>query len=322
MDRFQSVELFVRVVETGSFSVTARESAVSQATVSKQVSELENFLNVKLLARTTRQLRVTEEGQRFYRDAKRLLENLNQAIGSVRSIKETPSGTLRISTPVMFGRSQVITVLPKFQELYPDIVIEHRLADAPADLVKEGLDIALSVGVQPDSTHRSRRLGAIRRATVASPDFLKKHGTPLHPSELSKIPCVVSLGVNGQSEWHYDDPLGDSISVVVSGIYRSDTTEALRQAALAGLGVYCAPLSTCHVDICEGRLVRILHDFEPDPVPIYAVMPTSSFFPQKTRVFIDFLRKQFKENSSFVDLGTCLEPLQEKEEGRVMSSPA
>jgi DNA-binding transcriptional LysR family regulator len=260
------------------------------------VSDLEQFLGVKLMARTTRRLHLTEAGERFYTDAKRLLEQFSHLVTEARSGAEKPTGTLRLATAVMFGRRQITPLLQPFQERYPDIVIEHYLSDAQTDLVRDGIDLAIKAGRMKDSTHQARRLGATPRVTVASPAFLARHGTPAHPSALAALPCLVFLSEELPFEWRYRDAAGGDLTIRIDGTYRADTTEALREAALAGLGLYRAPLSTVGEDILAGRLVRLLSDFEPEPIPLYAVMPNSAHVPQKTRVFIDFLRERFRQN--------------------------
>ena len=296
MDRFQSLHIFVRVVENGSFSLTATETAVSQATVSKQVSDLESFLGVKLLARTTRRLHLTEAGRQFHRQAKSLLEQFEQVIGDVRSLESKPAGTLRLATAVMFGRRQITPLLPAFHEQYPDIVVEHYLSDSSTDLVREGIDVAIKSGEQRDSTNQAVRLGTVPRVTVATPAFLDRWGTPQQPSDLGSLPCLIFLGHPLPFEWRYQGSDGIELTIPVTGSYRADTTEALLEAALASLGVFNAPLSTCGEEIAAGRLVRLLTAFEPAFIPLFAVMPHSAHIPKKTRVFVDFLRQQFRRN--------------------------
>ncbi len=308
MDRFQSLRIFVRVVENGSFSLTAAEASVSQATVSKQVGDLEAFLGVKLLARTTRRLHLTEAGQRFYQDAKGLIEQFDHVVGEARSSESRPAGTLRLATAVMFGRRQVTPLLPRFRTRYPDIVIEHYLSDAATDLVRDGIDLAIKAGEQKDSTHQAIRLGTVRRVTVAAPAFLKTWGTPRRPADLAGLPCLIFLGQPIPFDWSYRDAGQADVAVTVAGGYRADTTEALLEAALAGMGLYNAPLSTCGEEILAGRLVPVLTEFEPAPLPLFAVMPQSAHVPQKTRVFIDFLREQFRHNRWISAAGSATEP--------------
>ena len=296
MDRLNSLQIFVRVVENGSFSVTATEASLSQATVSKQISDLEAYLGVKLLARTTRRLHLTEAGERFYTDAKALLEQFDHVVGETRNLEGKPAGTLRLATAVMFGRRQITPLLPKFRERYPDIEIEHYLSDAATDLVRDGIDLAIKVGEQKDSTHQASRMGAVKRVTAASPAFLKRVGTPRRPADLAGLSCLIFLGQATPFEWRYVDRAAGGLTVLVAGGYRADTTEALLEAALAGMGVYNGPLSTCGEEIVAGRLVRLLSDFEPELIPLFAVMPHTAHVPQKTRVFIDFLREQFRQN--------------------------
>ena len=296
MDRLHSLQIFVRVVENGSFSVTAAEASLSQATVSKQISDLEAYLGVKLLARTTRRLHLTEVGERFYKDAKGLLEQFDHVVGETRNLEGRPAGTLRLATAVMFGRRQITPLLPRFRERYPDIEIEHYLSDSATDLVRDGIDLAIKVGEQKDSTHQASRLGTVRRVTAASPAFLKLVGTPQQPSDLTGLPCLIFLGQATPFEWRYVQRGGGTLTVSVAGGYRADTMEALLEAALAGMGVYNGPLSTCGEEILAGRLVPLLSDFEPEPIALFAVMPHTAYVPQKTRVLLDFLREQFRHS--------------------------
>ncbi len=305
MDRFQSLHIFIRVVENGSFSLTATEAAVSQATISKQVSDLEAFLGVKLLARTTRRLHLTEAGQRFYQEAKGLLERFDHVVGETRSLESKPAGTLRLATAVMFGRRQITPLLPRFRKRYPDIVFEHYLSDSSTDLVRDGIDLAIKSGEQKDSTHQAIRLGTVQRVTAAAPAFLKQWGTPRQPSDLAGLSCLIFLGQTVPFDWSYWEAGRRDLTVTVSGFYRADTTEALLEAALAGMGIYNAPLSTCGEEISAGRLVRVLTEFEPAPIPLFAVMPHSAHVPQKTRVFIDFLREQFRHNRWISAVGSA-----------------
>jgi DNA-binding transcriptional LysR family regulator len=296
-DEFRALRVFVRVVENGSFSDTAKEFSVAQATVSKQLSELEEYLKTKLLARTTRRLSMTEAGEKFYTQARLVLEQYDAAIGGIRNLKEKPSGNVRLASPVGVGRKIITPALNRFTEMYPDITIEHYVSDSITDLVKQGIDVTIRVGGGlQDSTHIARKLATMNRVTVASKEFLKKYGTPKTPEDLEKIPCILYLGVDNPGRWEFTNKEGKKKIVNVSGFYRSNGFETLRVAAYAGLGVLRAPPIAFASGLESGKLVRILREYENDAMSIYAVTPASNYIPYKTRVMIDFIHKLFKTN--------------------------
>ncbi|WP_162276446.1 LysR family transcriptional regulator [Pseudomonas vancouverensis] len=290
------MEIFVRVVEIGSFSRTANELSISQSTVSKQITDLEKQLQAKLFSRTTRRLFLTEAGERFYEQAKLILEQYAMALGDALNTRQTPSGTLRIATPILLGRKQLTPLLPRFFEQYPDIVLEHNLSDSATDLIRDGVDLSIRVGEMKDSSHQARKLGALQPVTVASPMFLEKYPAIVHPRDLGSVPCLIYLRHPTPFEWAFIGADGEKVSVDVDGPYRVNVFETLCEAAIAGLGVLRAPLSACGADLEAGRLVRLLTDYDAAFVPIYAVMPSSSWIPQKTRVMVDFLVEEFQRN--------------------------
>lgn len=296
MDRFSALEVFVRVVEVGSFSRTAIEFSISQSTVSKQINDLEKQLQAKLFSRTTRRLFLTEAGELFYEQAKSILEQYAMALGDVLDTRQTPSGTLKIATPILLGRKQLTPLLPVFFERYPDIKVEHFLSDSAKDLIRDGIDLSIRVGEMKDSSHQARKLGALQPVTVASPAFLEKHPAIIHPRDLATVPCLIYLRSPNPLEWAFSGINGERLTVEVGGPYRVNVFEALCDAAIAGLGVLRAPLSACGDDLEAGRLVRVLTDFDAAFVPVYAVMPASSWIPQKTRVMVDFLVDEFQRN--------------------------
>lgn len=301
MDRLLSLHHFVRVVENGSFSGTAKEASVTQATISKQIGELEHELKTKLLSRTTRSLHLTEAGKRFYEQAKLILEQYNFAVGEIRNLKQKPAGTLRLASSIVFGRKYITPLIPKFIERYPDINIEHHMSDAMTDLVQEGIDLSIRIGDMKDSTYQARRIAVTRRVTIASKGLIKKYGMPQHPRDLSKFPCIIYLGQKAPYEWKYFDKRGNPIFVDITGPYRVNASEGVREAVLAGVGVFYAPVWLFGDEIQKNDLVHLLADYESPSLPIHAVMPQSAYIPQKTRTMIDFLAEEFKKNPSFYD---------------------
>jgi DNA-binding transcriptional LysR family regulator len=295
MDKFQSLKFFIRVVESGSFSATAKELMVSQANVSKQINELENELSIKLLSRTTRTTTLTEAGKLFYNHAKEILERFDIATSEMKDLKQAAGGVVRLASPVFFGRKFITPTLKKFNELYPDIIVEHYLSDSQANLVKEGIDITIRIGTQmTDSTLISRKLASIKRITVASKDLLLKYGIPKSPLELESMPCLIYLGSEFPTKWIFIDTKGNEIIVNVKGQYRTDSLEAIREATIAGMGVMRGPITLFDEELKSGQLVRILDDYKNESSSIFAVTLPSLFTPKKTKLLIEFLQKEFR----------------------------
>ena len=299
MDRLEALRLFMRVAESASFSATAREFACSQGTVSKQIRDLETRLKTRLIARTTRRVSLTEAGELFYRSAKSISEQYDSAVGEVLELQKSPSGVIRISSPILLGRKYITPLLPAFYQGYPDLVVEHYLSDSESDLVRDGVDVSLRIGRLKDSADQARKLGSTRFVTIASPSFVEAHGHPQRPSDLRDLSCLVYLRYATPFEWHYTSKSGQQVAIRVNGPYRTDMFEAAYEAALAGLGVLTAPLSACGDDLEAGKLVRLLSDFTMAQVPIHAVMPAGALVSRKSRLLVDFLAAEFKANRWF-----------------------
>lgn len=295
-DRLQALRLFIRVAESGSFSATAKEFDCAQATVSKQISDLESEFKTRFLTRTTRRIGLTDAGAAFYRRAKAIARQYDDAIEAMAELQKATSGVIRVASPILLGRKYIAPLVPLFHRTYPDLTIEHYLSDSEHDLVRDGIDVSIRIGELKDSSHQARRLGATRFITVAAPDFLRAHGTPVHPTDLQSVPCLIYLRFADPFEWTFKGPDRQLVSVRVGGPYRVDVYEAAYDAAVAGAGVLIAPLSACAGDVFEGKLVRILPDYKLPEVPIHAVTPASPFTPRKSRLLVDFLAAQFKAN--------------------------
>lgn len=301
MDEFRALRVFVRVVENSSFSKTAKEFQVAQATISKQIGELEENLKTKLLSRTTRSISVTEAGDKLYSQAKQILEQYNAAIGDVKNLRQKPSGTVRMGSTVMMGREFITPTLKLFNELYPDIIVEHYVSDSNTDLVKYGIDVTIRVGDGlKDSSLIARKLLTMKRITAASKEFLKKHGTPKTLEDLEKLPCILNLGSENPGRWEFTNKDGKKKIVNVTGTYRSNAADTLLAACNAGLGVLRSTPLGFEKGLASGNLVRILENYENDTISIYAVTPSSSFVPQKTKVLIDFIQREFKTNKDII----------------------
>jgi len=296
MDVMQSMEVFRRVAEAGSFSAVARETAMSQSTVSKHIAALEQRLGTKLLNRSTRQLNLTEAGKEYYHYCVRILNDFQEAEASVGKGKILPTGSLRLSSTAPFGRKFIIPMLADFLSKYPDITIDYLMEDRYIDLVKEGVDLAIRVGPLEDSSLIARKIGTSRRVVVANSAYLIKHGFPKTPTDLEQHDCLTYSLLKSPNDWFFTSAQHGDESVRVSGKFKASSNEALVEAALAGLGV--ATLCDWHVDehVKRGRLTVLLKNYELTLYDINAVYPERRFVPQKVKRFIDYLRASFKQN--------------------------
>lgn len=289
MDRLTAMELFVRVVETGSFSAVAREKDMTQPTVSKRLAGLEARLKTRLLNRSTRQLSLTEAGSSYYEACKRILDGVREAEGNLGKLQGRLAGTLRLNTGISLGQIFVAPLAIKFQALHPDVEIDLQLQDRYVDLVEEGIDVAVRVGQLTDSSLVARRLGRTRRVAIATPGYLKKRGTPKMPQDLASHNCLLYSYLSTGNEWIFQGPEGE-IRVKVSGSFRANNGDAIGQAVLADLGVAVAPEWMVHELIASGRVKSVLPDFTPTPVEINAVFTSARHVSAKVRAFIEFLQ--------------------------------
>ena len=283
---------FVRVVEAGSFTRVAQEQNSSQPTVSRQVAALEEHLGTRLFIRTTRKLTLTDDGRGFYERAKLAIEAVSEAEDAVGRRRSRPSGALRLAMPVVFGRLRVIPHLKEFLTRYPEVSIDLVMNDANADLVEEGIDLAIRSGEIADNSLIARKIGVTRRVVVAAPSYLRGKALPKHPADLAAHDCLTFTGIPAGVRWQFESPEGP-VSVEVKGRVRTRNSEGIREALLSGLGIGYAPIWHFSDEIETGRLVILLHGYEPKPEPIHAAYPSRRFVPQKTRVMIDFLEQRF-----------------------------
>jgi DNA-binding transcriptional LysR family regulator len=292
MDLLISMRQFVRVVETGSFSLVARETGTTQPTVSRTMAALEDHLGVRLLNRSTRAVTLTDDGRAFYAQAMRAIETVAEAEASVGRRHGQPSGLLRLGTPVSFGRLHVAALMPDFLRRYPDVEVELSMTDAFVDPVAEGLDLVIRVGTLEDPSLIARRIGTTRRVTVAAADYLDRRGIPLTPADLRQHECIVYTRLATNNRWHFDGPDGP-IAVAVQGRFRADNSEAVREAVVAGAGIAVIPVWMFTNEITSGRVQTILDRFAPSALPIHAVYSSRRLVAPKVRAMIEFLAEVF-----------------------------
>ncbi|MBI1391932.1 MAG: LysR family transcriptional regulator [Alphaproteobacteria bacterium] len=292
MDRLTAMEIFAKVVETGSFVAASDALGISRPMASKHVASLEETLGVRLLNRTTRRLSLTEAGRSFHLRCQNIFEEIDTAIAEAGNLQAEAKGQLRINAPLTFGRAHLTPAIASFQTEHPEITIDLTLNDRFVDLVDEGFDLAIRIGRLADSSLIARKLAPCRMMICASPDYLARHGAPAHPSELADRNCLIYAYFSQEKRWSFETPEGE-ISVPVQGDFRVNFGEAVVEAAVAGRGIILEPTFTLAPHLAAGRLLPILTDFRPRELTVYAVYPAARLLPKKVRAFVDHLTAVF-----------------------------
>ena len=299
MDYFAALRAFVHSVDLGSFSKAAIEEGAKVSTVSRYVSALEADLGVALFNRSTRRLALTEAGGTFYNHAVQVLAALEEARAETASLNLSPRGLLRLNIPGAFGRLHIVPHLREFLSTYPDIQVDVTLTDATVDLIEAGTDLAIRIGALADSSLMARRLAPHRRLLIAAPEYLRASPGLEHPTELAAH-AYISFALQPTSGLYFH-PKGDSadpLFVKMQGRVRANDSEAVRSAALAGLGIALLPSWLIGEDIRDNRLVHLLPDWEgtialgPER-SIWGVYPPNRVVAPKVKVFLDFVQKKF-----------------------------
>jgi DNA-binding transcriptional LysR family regulator len=290
MDRLAALEIFVRVVDTGSFSAAARHQRIGQPAVSKAVVQLEEWLGVSLLMRSTRSVVPTEAGRIFYERAKRTIEDADEAVAAARGSASGLSGKLRVSTSVFFGGLHVIPNLSPFLAEHPDLDVELVLDDRYVDIVNEGIDVALRLGAMPDSSMTVRRIAEGRRVVVASPAYLQRHGTPKSPGELISHQAVIYTGGGGSESWTFRKGTAE-VSVVLQGRLKVTAAEGMREAVYCGMGLGVCSEWAFSPELKSGKVVAILEDWALPPTNLSAVYPSGRLASTKARAFVAFVER-------------------------------
>lgn len=298
MSRLKQLETFVAVANRGSLTAAAKMEGVAPAMIGRRIDALEERLGVKLLLRTTRRVSLTHEGGAFLEDCQRLLTDLAEAEAAVSEGGATPTGLLTITAPAGFGRHHVAPHVPVFRDLYPQLQISLNLSDRVVDLSAEGFDCAVRVGELADSSMVSVRLAENRRMCVASPTFLKRHGVPKHPSELSSFDCLLLSGEAAQVRgWSFTVVHGENKTELMRfkpsrGLSCSDG-EVLFDWCLGGHGIAWRSSWEVQGPVSQGKLVPVLEEFAGPPNGIYAVFPQRKHLPLRVRLWVDHLKSTY-----------------------------
>lgn len=288
MDRLLAMTAFVQVVDAGSFSGAARVLNVGQPAVSKTVAQLEQHLGVRLLLRSTHGLTPTEAGVRFYERARLTIQEADEAELAARGAGSGLSGRLRISAAPSFSRLHIIPWLPKFLDANPGLDIDVVLDDRQIDLIAEGIDVSLRMGVLADSGAVARKLASSRRRVMATSRYLARAGTPRVPADLADHEAIVSSQLS--NAWNFSRR-GSEVSVVVRGRARFSAAEGLRAAVLADMGLVIASEWMFAPELADGSVVRVLEDWSLPDIDLWAVFPTARLASAKARAFADFVEK-------------------------------
>lgn len=294
MDHIGDLNLFLRVLDLGSISAAARSLDLSVAVASQRLKRLERGLGVRLLHRTTRQLRPTPEGVALAEQGRSLVEDLEVLTSNLSSTAKGVMGTLRVTVPATFGRQYVSPLLPEFMARHPRLRLHIDLSDQMRDLVSDGFDLAIRIGELKDSELVATRLASNRRVLCASPEYLRRHGVPRKPEDLAKHECLLMAVSRDTSDiWHLRGPDGNEVAVRVQGKLKSNLGDVIRDAALGGLGISLH--STWHVceDLRAGRLKQVLPDYQLPESGIYAVMPERRMVLPRVRTFVELMAQEF-----------------------------
>ena len=302
MDKLKQLESFVSVATRGSLTAAANAEGVAPAIMGRRLDALEERLGVKLLIRTTRRITLTHEGSAFLEDCQRIIADVTNAEASVSAGGVKAAGHLRITAPAGFGRRHVAPLVPKFRELHPDVTISLNLSDRVVDIAGEGFDCAVRVGDMPDSSLVSVRMADNRRLCVATPAYLKRHGMPKTPADLSRFHCLTLSSDASQTRgWAFKLPAtkgeradaGEVIYLKPAGPLDCSDGQVLHDWCLGGYGIAWRSTWEVENEIAAGRLVAVLEDYAAPPNGIYAVFPQRKHMPLRVRLWIDFIKERY-----------------------------
>jgi len=284
MSRLREMEVFVRVVETGSFSAAARDFKIGQPAISKSISSLETRLGIRLLARSTRRLTPTEAGKAFYERASRSLAEANEAEAAAQSAGKGLTGRLRIYAPVTFARLHLVPRLHEFLEAHPKLDLDLLMDDRPIDLLAENIDVAIRMGVLADSALKAKKIASGDRLVLASPDYLRRRGIPSRPSDLRKHEAVIYNHGVGGDEWLFTRH-ASSLRVRIQGRLAITAAEGVRAAVIAGQGFTIASRWMFQPELASGEVIPILTEWELPAIDLWIVYPSGRLTSTKARTF-------------------------------------
>ena len=291
MDRLAGLDLFIRVVETGSFSKAADDLGIAQPTATKAIAAIEQRLGARLLHRSTRGITPTEVGALYYDKCKRIASEIEEAENLASLLQSGLRGQLRISTSLAFGRRVMVPLVLRYMHEHPGVNIDLGFDDRYVNLVEQGVDLAIRMGRLADSSLGARYLGINPWLMVAAPAYLSVHPAPRVPADLGRHACLIYSSVQGDDRWSFTGPTGEDVSVAVTGPLRSNNLSAVLSAARAALGLAVLPWYVARESVVEGAVVSVLTDHVLPAQDVNAVFPSPKLVPSKVTSFIDFLQQ-------------------------------
>ncbi|MBP1150243.1 MULTISPECIES: LysR family transcriptional regulator [Methylocaldum] len=293
MDKLTSMLVFTKVAKAGSFASAAKELGLSRAMATKHVMQLENGLGIRLLNRTTRNLSLTEVGMVYLERCLQILDEMEEMEIAVTRLQTEPRGTLKVNATPFFGAYHLAPAIAAYMEAFPEVNVELVLQAGYIDLIEEGFDLAIHLDEMRDSSLIARKLGSSQRIVCGSPQYFNKHGIPKTPDDLRKHNCLTNSSLPPRDQWQFSIPGGETTVVKVTGNMEANVADALRMAAINGLGLVLLPTYMVGQDIRKGRLNPVLTDYVPAPLEIHAVYPHRKHLSAKVRTFVDFLSERF-----------------------------
>jgi DNA-binding transcriptional LysR family regulator len=301
MDKLDAMNVFTKVVASGSYAAAARQLGLTRSAASKAVMELEQTLGVRLLDRTTRRVTATEAGRAYYERCIAILGQVEETELQISRLHDEPKGVLKVNAPMSFGTLYLGTAVAEFMARYPDLKIELTLNDRFIDPLEEGVDVTVRIGALSDSSLIARKLAVARRVLVASPAYLSRYGLPSSPADLARHRCLTYGHTTALQRWQFADN-GRTESVPVTSWLCSNNGEVLRAAAIAGNGVAYLPTFIIGLDIAAGRLEQVLANHMLPELTIYALYAPNRYLAAKSRLFIDFLVQRFANGPEWDEL--------------------
>ncbi|SEQ33958.1 LysR family transcriptional regulator [Nitrosomonas ureae] len=304
MDRFENMNAFVRVVETGSISGAADRMDVAKSVVSRRLKELEAHLGVELFHRTTRQMNLTDSGRAFYQQSVRILADILEAEHATSQFHGALKGNLKVAVPLSFGLMHLGPAISEFLQAHPEITFDLDFNDRQVDILTEGFDLAIRIASLPDSSLIARRLAPIQAIMCASPSYLARMGEPQSPEELIHHRCLAYNLISNFENWNLYNTEGQLIRTKIAPHLKASNGEFLRDAAVAGSGIILMPTFIVYKEIERGALIPLLTQYTFSQLSAYAIYPQTRHLSQRVRAFVDFLIQRF-EGAPYWD--SCLQ---------------
>jgi len=302
MDKLFAIQTFIRVAEAGSFSAVAKELGTTQSSISKSVAALEKELGTQLLARTTRSISLTEEGERYFEQVRRLVTEIQDAELALKKGELQLIGTLRVAASVGYGRRVLMPLIDQFLAAHPGMKIDLNLNDGFIDIVEQGIDVAVRIGDLPDSSLVAKRIGNTHRALMASQAYLQtvknSVGEPKIPTDVERHNCLVYTGLQSRNVWEFNSQDGSTVKVRVSGNFQSNSSEAIRMAGISDMGLCYSPTWLFDAELKSGKMKVLLPDWPMRPLPIHAVYSPQRKNSAKVKAFVEHLSKTITSNKS------------------------